>query len=211
MLPRASSGSHLLHDCQPFCLCVHACRQPCLSLCGCHCRAEKIKALRQVSLAPSPYFHSNFRLGGKFPYLSRHTSETPLKIDDIITTNDGSTKTVKDVWLSLHPEGQPADPTALLDKALLNALPMDPVMFECLNGNVSKNVALHSKGSAVAWRRMCSSYKEASLNLCEALARVARRICTTMVPPDGLGALLACRLVPLNKNPLGSALLGLER
>ena len=81
-------------------------------------------------------------------------------------------------------------------------------MFECLNGDVIKNVALHSKGSAgpsgvdaVAGRRMCSSYKEASSNLCEALARVARRICTTMVPPDGLGALLACRLVPLNKNP----------
>ena len=54
---------------------------------------------------------------------------------------------------------------------------------------------------AVAWRRMCSPYKEASSNLCEALARVARRICTTMVPPDGLGVLLTCRLVPLNINP----------
>ena len=54
---------------------------------------------------------------------------------------------------------------------------------------------------AVAWRRMCSPYKEASSNLCEALARVACRIYTTMVPPDGLGALLACRLVPLNINP----------
>ena len=137
-------------------------------------------------------------------------------MDDIITTNDGYTITitfglwfvVKDVLLSLHPEGQPADPTALLDKALPNALPMDPIMFECLNGDVIKNVALHSKEAAgplgvdaVAWQRMCSSYKEVSSNLCEALARVARRICTTMVPPDGLGALIACRLVPLNKNP----------
>ena len=39
-----------------------------------------------------------------------------------------------------------------------------------------KNVALHSKGfarpsgvDAVAWQRMCSSYKEASSNLCEAI------------------------------------------
>ena len=33
------------------------------------------------------------------------------------------------------------------------------------------------------------------------MANVARRICTTTVPSDSLGALLACRLVPLNKNP----------
>ena len=64
-------------------------------------------------------------------------------MDDIITTNDGSTKTMKDVLLSLHPELQPADPTALLDKALPNALPMDPVRFEHLNGDAMKNVASH--------------------------------------------------------------------
>jgi len=33
------------------------------------------------------------------------------------------------------------------------------------------------------------------------MANVARRICTTTVPSNSLGALLACRLVPLNKNP----------
>ena len=95
---------------------------------------------------------------GALNFLSRQSSGTPLKMDDIITTNDGSTKRVKDVLLSLHTEGQPADPTALLDKTLPNALPMDPVMFECLNRDAIKNVALHSNGSAgplgvdaVAW------------------------------------------------------------
>ena len=95
---------------------------------------------------------------GALNYLSRQSSGTPLKMDDIITTKDGSTKRVKDVLLSLHPEGQPADPTALLDKTLPSALPMDPVMFECLNRDAIKNVALHSNGSAgplgvdaVAW------------------------------------------------------------
>ena len=107
-------------------------------------KSELRTANESVSRAISKMmFAGNVR--GALNYLSRHTSGTPLKMDDIITTNDGSTKTVKDVLLSLHPEGQPADPTALLDKALPNALPMDPVMFECLNGDVIKNVALHSK------------------------------------------------------------------
>ena len=53
---------------------------------------------------------------------------------------------------------------------------------------------------ACTWRRICSSFKETS-SLCEAIAGVAKRICTQPVSPSGLNALLACRLVPLNKNP----------
>ena len=48
---------------------------------------------------------------------------------------------------------------------------------------------------------MCSSFKETSTNLCDAIAGVAKRICTQTVSLSGLTALLACRLVPLNKNP----------
>ena len=40
-----------------------------------------------------------------------------------------------------------------------------------------------------------------SSDLCSALARCARRICTEYVDPDGLGAFLACHLFPLDKNP----------
>ena len=48
---------------------------------------------------------------------------------------------------------------------------------------------------------MCSSFKEASANVCDAIAAVARRLCTSEAPTIGLDAFLACRLVPLNKNP----------
>ena len=37
--------------------------------------------------------------------------------------------------------------------------------------------------------------------MCSALAAVARRLCSTPVHPDGLFAFVACRLIPLNKNP----------
>ena len=71
-----------------------------------------------------------------------------------------------------------------------------------------KSTVQHCKGSAGpsgvdarAWRRMCSSFKETSTSLCDAIAGVAKRICTQPVSSSGLSALLACRLVPLNKNP----------
>ena len=43
--------------------------------------------------------------------------------------------------------------------------------------------------------------QDASTDLCNALAAVAKRLCTVNVHPDGLAAFVACRLIPLNKNP----------
>ena len=48
---------------------------------------------------------------------------------------------------------------------------------------------------------MCVSFHGASKSLCDALAAVARRISTTYVDPEGLGAFTACRLCPLDKCP----------
>ena len=48
---------------------------------------------------------------------------------------------------------------------------------------------------------MCSSFKEASANVCDTIAAVARRLCTSQAPAIGLDAFLSCLLVPLNKNP----------
>ena len=48
---------------------------------------------------------------------------------------------------------------------------------------------------------MCSSFKSASHDLCKALAAVGRRICTTHVHPEGLEALVASHLIPLDKCP----------
>ena len=37
--------------------------------------------------------------------------------------------------------------------------------------------------------------------ICSALAAVGRRICTTLIHPEGLSAFVACRLIPLDKCP----------
>ena len=37
--------------------------------------------------------------------------------------------------------------------------------------------------------------------MCCSLAAVRRRLCTTLVDPDGLSAFVACRLIPVDKSP----------
>ena len=51
------------------------------------------------------------------------------------------------------------------------------------------------------WRRLCTSFKGPSRDLGEALATVARRLCSEYVDPSLIEPLLACRLIALDKNP----------
>ena len=54
---------------------------------------------------------------------------------------------------------------------------------------------------AASWKRLCTSFKGASTDLCESLAATARRICTCYVDPRGLSAFVAYRLIALDKSP----------
>ena len=48
---------------------------------------------------------------------------------------------------------------------------------------------------------MCTSFQRASNDLCEGLALVARRLCTSFVDSAGISDLVAGRLIALDKNP----------
>ena len=52
-----------------------------------------------------------------------------------------------------------------------------------------------------SWKRICSSFARESEDLCDSLACLARKICSCYVDPSGIEALMACRLIALNKNP----------
>ena len=53
------------------------------------------------------------------------------------------------------------------------------------------------------WKRiLCSkSYGKIATNACDSIARMCRRLCTEYVDPDSISSLVACRLIPLDKNP----------
>lgn len=81
-----------------------------------------------------------------------------------------------------------------------------PVIFDQLTGPLICATALKTEGSAgpsgidaQGWRRLCTSFREASTDLCDALAHLGRHICTSYVDPSGLAALTSCRLIALNK------------
>ena len=54
---------------------------------------------------------------------------------------------------------------------------------------------------AASWKRLCTSFKGASTDLCESIAATARRLCTCYIDPSGLSAFVACRLIALDKCP----------
>ena len=83
-------------------------------------------------------------------------------------------------------------------------------MFEKLNGSAIYKAALHCQGSggpsganADCWKRvLCGKgFKSHSKRLCDAIANVAKRLCTENIDPLHLQAFNASRLIPLDKNP----------
>ncbi len=74
--------------------------------------------------------------------------------------------------------------------------------IEALGGRSIKIASLRTSGShgshgpsgldAYIWRRMCSSFRSASIALCESMDATARRMCCNTIDPMLLKPFLAC-------------------
>ena len=115
-------------------------------------------------------------------------------------------RSVRDHLADKHPPSSPANPSAI------SKLPpvTDPhqVVFDRIDGPMVRATIQLMSGSAGpsgldarAWRRLCSSFHRASDDLCESIANLTRRLCTTYVEPSGIAPLIASRLVALDKCP----------
>ena len=128
-----------------------------------------------------------------------------LQLDSNVS---GGVDTVRDALLSKHPSpGRPASISALYNTTI-EPPDVHPVVFEAIDATTIKTAALCTDGAARpsgidarGWRRLCASFHSASTDLCHSLALLARRLCSQFVHPDGLSALLACRLIAPDKNP----------
>ena len=134
--------------------------------------------------------------------LSDHEHEFPLQLDKMV-----GSKSVREILLDKHPCGRPLDPRAVA-APVSSAFDPHPVYFDRITGSLIRSIALHVDGTAGpsnldahGWRRICSSYHGASADICNALASLARRLCTDYVDPAGLTAFTACRLIALDKCP----------
>ena len=123
------------------------------------------------------------------------------------SSGDQLYRTVREVLVEKHPKGRPADSDVLLDFNTERPC-YDPVIFEYLTCDMIKRASLHTHGAAgpsgvdaYAWRRICTSFGDASVTLCGALASVACCIATAEVDSTILMPFVACRLIPLGKRP----------
>ena len=86
-----------------------------------------------------------------------------------------------------------------------------PVIFDDINGDLVRKIAMKMKGAAGPscfdsedWKTILTSrqFGTSCGNLCDAVAEVAKVLCTEdRTGNDGMSAFIACRLIPLDKDP----------
>ena len=86
--------------------------------------------------------------------------------------------------------------------------PPEPVIFDAITAETIAKAAAKVKGAhgpsggdAENWKRQLCSFGPASVSMCDSIAAVTRRLCTTFLDPSITAALLANRLLPFNKPP----------
>ena len=104
-----------------------------------------------------------------------------------------------------HPVAQEAHLGSLLFGPIED---VPDTMYYQINGEMVHDAALRTKGSggfsdvdANGFRRMlaCKSFKKSGSDLCKAVARMTRRLCTEYIDPLSIEAILVNRLIPLDK------------
>ena len=146
---------------------------------------------------------------GKVKAVLRHVSNQSrggiLHMDSQANLNGSDN--VREILKKKHPPGKLIVPSAIIPPEV----PVKehyPVICDDLNGSFIRSTALRTSGAAglsrmdsSAWIGMCSSFHDASSELCTTMAMVGKRICTLYVDPMGLRAFVACRLIALDKCP----------
>ena len=126
------------------------------------------------------------------------------------------TRKVKGILEAKHPKGKKA-PSSL--KLEITKPDPQPVIFDCIDAEAVHKVAKNVHGSggptlidADCWKYiLCSkSYGKASVQLCGAIAELAKKLSTAPVDHRFLTEFVACRLVPLDKGEDKSGKIGVR-
>ena len=119
---------------------------------------------------------------------------------------DLTTETMKAIE-EKHPRGREADPDALLNGP--EDQPVHAVVFDDIDASSIRTAAQRMNGAAgpsgldsYGWKKLLCNNKQYGLvsdDLCQEIATMARKMCTETV--EHIEAIMACRLIPLDKNP----------
>ena len=117
------------------------------------------------------------------------------------------TKETQNMLKQKHPSGKQAHAQTLLTDTPEK---INPIKFHTIDGEQVRKAAIKTRGGAGpsgldadGWRRILTSkqFGKCSNDLCNTFAEVIKKICTTDNISSSLEAFLACRLIPLDKNP----------
>ena len=117
------------------------------------------------------------------------------------------TEEVKKSLLLKHPKAEEMHPEALLN--ITKPTP-NPVIYEQITPEIIQKSSRELKGSggptlvdADMWKHfLCSrAYGKLPYHLAEAIAGLAKRVCSEQIHPEFLSEFTSCRLVPLDKGP----------
>ena len=108
-----------------------------------------------------------------------------------------------------HPVGEPQHEEMLLSGPIKH---VHPVIFDDINGDLVRRIAMKMKGAAGPscfdsddWKTILVSrqFGTSSSDLCDSIAKVAKTLCTEnrTAQEGGMSPLMACRLIPLDKDP----------
>ena len=116
-------------------------------------------------------------------------------------------RTVLEILRDKHPEGQPLEHNCIQSEHP-RTLPYHPAVFGKISARLVQKHASKTHGSAGSssldaddWRRLLSAFRQASTKLCKIVAKFAKRLATSIIPPDDLIAYNGCRLKALDKSP----------
>lgn len=111
-----------------------------------------------------------------------------------------------------HPEAKSASPTCVLEGPVEKT---NPVIFEEIDGILIRKMAISVQGSAGpsghdadAWKKLLvnRTMGTSSTDLCTAIAEMTKKLCTISIAEmdqnnSSIEALIACRLIPIDKVP----------
>ena len=127
--------------------------------------------------------------------MSEHSKVGVLSLDEIQSSNN-ETLTVRDILHKKHPTPKPITQNSLSYGPIDD---VDAILFDGIDATAIRAAALRTTGAAgpsgmdaVGWRCLCASFNAASNDLCEAMASLAKRLCTECVDPVGIDAFIAC-------------------
>ena len=156
--------------------------------------------------------HSDFKMFNNFISRGKIRKASPVFSDEhkgglLAPTDLIDDRPVFEILRDKHPDGQPLEPNCIQSEHQ-HRLSYHIAAFDKINARVVRKHAMKTHDSAWPsgldaddWPSLLYAFGRTSTNLCNLVAKFAKKLATSIIPPDDLTAYNGCHLVALDKCP----------